>query len=528
MLLSSLLLGLAQAALIPPFEGFDEPAHYSYIQQIAETGRWPRRGERMSADIDAYLKVAPTTESFLAPWSYYRFFAGPQENIAAARETIHSPRTSTFAPGQIENYAAQHPPLYYLALAPAYLAVKNLSLAAQLFVLRALSYLLAWAALWVVALGALRNLDRKSALPVLFAAGAWPLLVPMWLPEMGRLGNDSLIALLAACLLTLSWRLAPPPTLRHCALIGLVLGLGLLTKATFLAAAAAIFTLLAVQTVLARRTPGGFSHGIKGLLLAATVMLAICGWWYLGKLIETGTYIGSSDVIRMHETGGMIAGLMKNARLEDVFSIPWAFVVSFLWAGTWSFVLPPRIYLLPLVAMLALSGYGIVRAMCRPAAGPAAWFSLMALGFFLAALSYQSAVLLATASGTAPAWYLHSIAPLLAVLVGYGVRELAQIRWLRPALAVLTFYPLLFLSAMTAMNALYFAGCAEKLPGRMYFARASAATCLAGYPRMLDNLSVLAYPALGLVLFISAGLLAVVAITIAIRMLAQTSITSTR
>ena len=59
LLLSSLILGLAQAALMPPFEGFDEHGHYSYIQQVAETGHWPRLNERMSKDVDDYLALAP-------------------------------------------------------------------------------------------------------------------------------------------------------------------------------------------------------------------------------------------------------------------------------------------------------------------------------------------------------------------------------------------------------------------------------------------------------------------------------------
>ena len=41
LLAAALLIGVAQIAELPPFEGFDETAHYSYIEQIAETGTWP-------------------------------------------------------------------------------------------------------------------------------------------------------------------------------------------------------------------------------------------------------------------------------------------------------------------------------------------------------------------------------------------------------------------------------------------------------------------------------------------------------
>ena len=70
LLLGSLLVGLAHVALLPPFEGFDETGHYSYLQQLAETGRWPVRGDKMSKDIDDYLAVAPSAYSTGGRWRY--------------------------------------------------------------------------------------------------------------------------------------------------------------------------------------------------------------------------------------------------------------------------------------------------------------------------------------------------------------------------------------------------------------------------------------------------------------------------
>jgi len=39
-----LLIAVGFLAVLPPFEGFDETAHYSSIQQIADTGTIPRYG----------------------------------------------------------------------------------------------------------------------------------------------------------------------------------------------------------------------------------------------------------------------------------------------------------------------------------------------------------------------------------------------------------------------------------------------------------------------------------------------------
>jgi 4-amino-4-deoxy-L-arabinose transferase-like glycosyltransferase len=531
MLLSSLLLGLAQAALIPPFEGFDEHGHYSYIQQVAETGRWPRLNDRMSKDVDDYLALAPGPDSIPRQWTHHQFFAAPTSVIAAARDWIQSPRPQPrgFTPGGIENWQAQHPPLYYALMAPVYRATGTLSFAGQMFALRACSYLLAWAGLCIVAVAAWRGaIPERAAAPVLLAIAAWPLIFPMWFPEMGRIGNDSLIMVFAALLFWLAWRIVAAGTTLHFILLGLVLGLALLTKATFLPVAAAILAVLGLHALL-RDVPGQRTERLIKSCLATAIMLAIGGWWFASKLIETGSMIGSSDVVRMHASGGLIAGLMANLRPIDLVLMPWGFVASFLWAGTWSFVVPPRVFLLPLVALLAALGYGAWRMLRRHGVHPVDGFALLTAALFLGALTYHSAVALSTASGTSPAWYLHSLAPILALLVGYGLYGAAQVRWLKAALALLMLYPPLFLAAMQVTNALYFAGCAAKLPERMYFAGASGVQCLADLPRMVDNLAVLALPSVAVPLLLAGWTTAIVAMAFAVRFLgAQTSITSTR
>jgi 4-amino-4-deoxy-L-arabinose transferase-like glycosyltransferase len=345
---------------------------------------------------------------------------------------------------------------------------------------------------------------------------------------MGRLGNDSPVTVFAALVFLLAWRIVSVDATRHFILLGIALGLALLTKATFIPVVAAIFAVLGLHALFADGS-GPRAQRLVRLCLAAAIMLAIGGWWYASKLIETGSLIGSSDVVRMHASGGLIAGLREHMRVTDLVQIPWGFALSFLWAGTWSFVVPPRIYLLPLVALVPALAYGAYRSLRRRGIQLVDWFALLTVGLFLGALTYHSAVTLSTASATAPAYYLHAIAPILALLVGYGLYEAMQVRWLRVVLAGLLLYPSLFLAAMTVTQALYFAGCAAKLPERMYFARSSGAQCLADLPRMIDNLSVLALPGVAIPLLIAGWACAIVAMVMTVRFLTrQTSITSTR
>jgi hypothetical protein len=513
LLLGSLLVGLAHVALLPPFEGFDETGHYSYLQQLAETGRWPVRGDRMSKDIDDYLSAAPAADSMGGRWRYQAFFAAGGATVDAGQRAIKLPPLTprAWAPGQVENWQSQHPPLYYLLLAPAYLASKGWSLGTQLLFLRSLSYLIAWAGLCVAALALMRR-SRSGDVPIglPFAIAAWPVLFPMWFPEMGRLGNDSLITLFAAGVFLLAWRVTASAGLRDHALLGAVLGLALLTKATFLPVTAALLAVLAIQMLLARKDTGEFSRRLAGLFVATAILLAVSLWWYVLKFIETGTLIGSADAINMRAAGGMIAGLQKNLHAEDLFTIPLGFLLSFSWGGTWSFVMLPRVAYLPFALMMILMAYGIWRSLHRRDADPVTWFALATAALFIAALSYQSLVSLSAGNGSFAAWYLHSMAPLLALPACIGMAGIAGIAPLRRSFAVLWSYPPLFLLVMTITNALYFAGCSAKIPARMYYPRARAIECLADVPQMYDNLAVLASPGVGVALF-AAGWIAMMA-----------------
>ena len=76
LLIGTHLFGLFQILTLPPFEGFDEPAHYSYIQQVALTGKWPCHGDPLSADVDDYLKRAPAAAAIDPTLPYAGFFKG--------------------------------------------------------------------------------------------------------------------------------------------------------------------------------------------------------------------------------------------------------------------------------------------------------------------------------------------------------------------------------------------------------------------------------------------------------------------
>jgi 4-amino-4-deoxy-L-arabinose transferase-like glycosyltransferase len=259
LLLAALLIGLAQVALLPPWEGFDETAHFSYVAQIADTGTWPQGTEPLSVDVEASSRKTPAG-AFLRAWgSYGAFKTASPELLDAARREVHeapaAPRT--WRPGQALNWQKQHPLLYYALLAPVHSATKTWSLAAELFAMRAVSYLIAWLGLVIAAVAALRATQPTplATITAALAVGLWPLMFPMWFPEMARVGNDSLLVPIVAA----AWIAAQPllrqegSALRYAAL-GAILGLGLLTKATVLPVVAVVLVFLAWPLLLALRS----------------------------------------------------------------------------------------------------------------------------------------------------------------------------------------------------------------------------------------------------------------------------------
>jgi len=277
LLFAALLIGIAHAALIPPFEGIDEAAHYSYIQQLTDTGRWTRRGDGISQDVDAYVKVAPTGMDKAQP--YERFFVNGTAMVDAGRDAAHltPPEPRMWRPGAVANWQAQHPPLYYLLMAPVYQVSKTWSLGSQLFLIRVTSYLLAWGALCIAAFSALRMASQQKESTAAFALALWPVFFPMWFPEMARVGNDGLVALISALIaLAMAASVSSASIVCYVLLAGLM-SLGLLTKATIIPVAAAVSVVLLVEAHRARADAILLRRRLLGFFVYATLTAAICG-----------------------------------------------------------------------------------------------------------------------------------------------------------------------------------------------------------------------------------------------------------
>ena len=483
LLLASLLIGLAHIAGLPPFEGFDEVAHYSYIEQIAKTGTLPRAGDQLRQDaLDAR--------------EYGNLFTSDTKIIKRVRQALKAPRDppATGEPGSRENWEVQHPPFYYMLLTPAYLLSERWSWVGQLALLRGLSYLAAWLSLCLAVFVADKVFSASGLGRAMVTAPAlWPFVFPGWFPEMARLGNDSLVALLVASAVAV---VICAPTRRWSTwlLLGAICGLGALTKVTFLPFLAAIALLLLYRTWRRDASPWQF------LGFLATV-LAVAGWWYFQRSVETGMLFATPEGLKVKENGGLIAGLMQHFSVDALaWAIP-AAGMSFLWSGTQSFITPPLIALAPLVVMLLLISCAYLFGFRSYRMYPIVQITPLTLGFWGLAISYPILVFLALYGlvghgvlgyGGYPGFYLHSFAPALAPVIGIAITTLARNRLARTVVWPLLAYNVAFLFGATFMQFLYFTGCGRN--GSNRFNVVSASACWNDWQSLADNLDARAYP----------------------------------
>jgi hypothetical protein len=505
-LLGLFLVGLGYLAMMPVFEGADEPEHYSYIRQIAATETIPNLG---SSYLDlayadylgprAYSVAHPPFDSGMV---YSKFFGLPSLVASYRRMYREAPSPASFRPSHEINQEAQHPPLYYMLMAPLVEVLGRLSFVTQIFIMRMVSFFLAvtgvaFGLLAVKTAGTTRQIDQAT-----IGFFLYPIILPMFFPEFARIGNDALCIFLVGVLAYLlsSWR-RDESNIQTSLAIGVALGLGLLTKAFFIPITAALATFLLVRRRLDKGDAATKARRLLSLLCMFYPAVLIGGWWYLGRLAVFGELSGAVDAITLGHQGGMIAGLKAHFTF---FGLTWGIVstiATFSWGGTGSATFVPLRVQIPLLALIVWIFSAYVTELNKLQKADFAWLPVWLFALFGAGLFYHLLTGLALdGTGQTPGWYLHILMPFTAPAIGIGVCSLLQKARARPFVIGLLLYALLFqIVAIWAQLAL-FMGCATK-GDDMNYAFPSHAFCLDRVPVLVDRLDVLGYPELAAIGF---------------------------
>jgi 4-amino-4-deoxy-L-arabinose transferase-like glycosyltransferase len=274
-LIAYLALGTAYAFQTPAWQAPDEPAHYNYIRFIVEKHALPilSRGEYDQAYNEEFTRTPQNTASM------------------------------SIDPLRYEDYA---PPLYYLLAAPIYALTDGWLTALRLF-----SVMLGGALLVVAYLiGAELYPDQ---LPIALGAAAFVACVPQHLAMLSAINNDALSELLIALVVLQSLRLLRSSTISKRKLIGLgvTLGLGLLTKATFYYTAVPI-ALAALAWQAFKKPPvkkpssekRGWPLFVRQVLIVSAPALLLGAVWWLRNLIV----YGGLDVLGQGRHNAVVVG----------------------------------------------------------------------------------------------------------------------------------------------------------------------------------------------------------------------------
>ena len=369
--------GAYYCQLIPLWEGFDEWGHYAFVEHLRlHPGTLPRTTDQVTEEIRQSVQSSPIRHEASDPMMLFE---------------------------------AQQPPLYYWILSVPNRVWTNVPISTRVHRLRIFSVLLASLAIPFAYLAALHLFySRRIALCVCLLIAA----MPMLMIDIARIGNESLAVALASWMILLLLRdrslrsrlgSATEPRPQGAIVLGVALGLGLLTKAYFLAF---------IPILILRRR-----------VYSLVVAIAIGGWWYGRTFAQTGTLTNSAMDIDASKLG-WAAKLAIAAKMNWIAVLDSA-VWTHIWLGCWSFLTVRswmyRVFeVIFAVTAMMLGGALVRRPWGRFKDKLALLCSLEAL--FAVGLGYQAlSIFLAKHIFFTPGWYSYSLVVAEALLLATGL-----------------------------------------------------------------------------------------------------------
>jgi hypothetical protein len=533
-----LLAGFGRIALLPPFEGADEPDHYSRIKTLALLPPGQKEDDHLLADVTGYTRKGPMApgwisngarhaydplvkkpdDAFKVYMDYRDFFARP-EKVAAYKVAFRdelSPRRLEFA-GPL-NWDKQHPGLYYLLMSRAYRLLPPLPLVQEFFALRTLSFLLSFAGLIIGLAASARYLKEAGYkhVDVLLAAGAFfPLTMPSFYMDTTRLGNDNG----ALFMFSIVWALFLPLTRKPGAwpdwmILGAAMGMGSLVKATI------VPTCFVMTVFLALRRWRACGDGVVRPLGQTAVILltaAAFGWKGYADILGTGHSPDDMQFSLIHDLAlGGLNGQGGALAERALFTLTSA--VYYFTDWTVGLFPPGQLLIRLLPALAAVGGYAAFLARRRQWLSPEA-LPLWALPPLIGGLMVHD-----WASLT-PGYYIFPLTAAIAFAYALGAGTMIcgkdRATWMRAG-AIVFFFCLSLLSLADYLwkEAKMYAGChfflletpEAKIADMSAHTKSACTTAL-----IFDRLGVLSWPGAALAFLAAAFLCALAGLVVLLR-----------
>lgn len=290
--------GALWATTTPSFWGPDEDYHAMYAESIAREGRIIAPGRPLYSN--EYVATLDWTEFDVYGANRRRDFSGDPK--ATLKRLAGFPEAGRRASEVGRGVGVVHPPVYYGLAGAVDSLMLDRALPTRLFWMRMVSVLFGVLAVYGAWLLGSVVLRRSVVLPL--AAGLIVALQPMIAFFSGLVSNDApTIAMFTLALAMLAHLLARPPVPRQGLWLGLPVALALAMKSTSLA----LLPLAALAMVLQGASFGGWRRIARAAGVAAGVVVALIGWWYVYARIEYGTFTG--EVAAAHGPRALLASL---------------------------------------------------------------------------------------------------------------------------------------------------------------------------------------------------------------------------
>jgi len=330
--ISFLFRGWFYASILPLWEGYDEFAHFGVVRAIALHGRvLVPRNQPGPRDVEESLRLAPVPwevrgwdvfRQSLTEEAYWRLPPQDRRRREALLRDMPLSWAREDSAGGVSAYEALQPPLYYWLMACVLHLLRGSSLLAQVMILR-------WIGVWIASFAVpgtfaiCRMATRCDSLAL--GCAAVVAVMPEFAANAARVSNEPLSILLFTLLIWIGLRMVTTaPDMKHALALGLVLGLGLLTKAYFLAAVPAVLWLL----------PHRRGTAWKPALAMSLATAGVAGWWYIRNVAATGTFSGLAEPVALR-------GRSLTSMAAAVWRVPWVravdvILVSHIYLFGWS------------------------------------------------------------------------------------------------------------------------------------------------------------------------------------------------
>ncbi|CAM3579937.1 hypothetical protein OCAE111667_16390 [Occultella aeris] len=321
-------------------------------------------------------------------------------------------------------WASQHPPLFYLILAPVvgplieadhYLRAGYAARGINIAITVAFVYAVIWAT---------RKLapgHRRLAVTtgIVAASAAWVTRVG------GAVYNDILAALLSALLLGVTARaLRTGLTRRDTALIAVLGSLGMLSRASVAVVLALCLAALVVGGALGPST-GRVRRVVRAAiqcLIAGSVVLAAALWFYLLNLERTGRLTGGSPEWSQANMGRVVRPVLELVGDPGA----WFRLVRFFGHGAF----PLELMTTVCVLVPAAVGLALIRRLRTATPADAV---VLGVGLLLVAATLAQQFMYASSGGQLSPRYLLPVATIPFVLIAHGLTGFQRARWLPTA-----------------------------------------------------------------------------------------------